>query len=362
MCGSGPAGRALAHRALAKGLSVTVVDPQPRRRWQATYAAWADELPDWTAAPSIAAGVERPVAWTSRRVEIDRRYVVFDTAGLQDSLDLSGARVLTDRVVEIVRPGRSSRAGNELPSVRLASGPTLPAGRVIDARGVSRSPALAEQTAFGVTVDRARWGEADSLFMDWRADNGSGPQEPRSFLYAVPLSDDLMLLEETCLAGRPALDIGVLRDRLAYRLRSRGIELSGREPVERVRFPVQGGRPGAQRFGAAGALMHPATGYSVATALRTADSVVLGQSPWSPSARVVRLLQQAGLRALLALPPQELPLFFEKFFALPIPLQRAYLSGRGDLTGTAHAMSALFATLPWRVRAHLAKAVAGIPT
>lgn len=138
--------------------------------------------------------------------------------------------------------------------------------------------------------------------MDWRQDNGADPSEPRSFLYAVPLSDDAVLLEETCLAGRPALDSTVLRDRLTHRLRSRGITLTGEERIERVRFPVHGGKPGRTTFGAAGGLLHPASGYSVATALRTADTLSAGDSIWPHSARAVHALRLAGLRVLLALP------------------------------------------------------------
>ncbi|WP_405138314.1 lycopene cyclase family protein [Nocardia sp. NBC_01388] len=360
VCGLGPAGRALAYRALRQGQSVTVVDPQPERQWNATYAAWADELPDWVSAQVLAAVVDNPIAWTTRRVELARRYVVFDTARLQESLDLTGARILTDRVADIVAPTRSGQHAHDLPSVRLASGAVLPAGRVINARGVPRSPALAEQTAYGVVVDRAQWAEPETLFMDWRQDNGADPSEPRSFLYAVPLSDDAVLLEETCLAGRPALDSTVLRDRLTHRLRSRGITLTGEERIERVRFPVHGGKPGRTTFGAAGGLLHPASGYSVATALRTADTLSAGDSIWPHSARAVHALRLAGLRVLLALPPQDLPVFFDAFFTLPAARQRAYLSGRDDLPGTAAAMSALFTALPWRLRRTLVLSSAGI--
>ncbi|MEC3953198.1 lycopene cyclase family protein [Nocardia sp. CDC153] len=357
ICGAGPAGRALAHRALAHGLTVTLVDPNPHRRWTPTYAAWSDELPDWLQPNTIAATIDRPVAWTTRRIELDRPYTIFDTAALQDSLDLTGARLLQDRVVEISRPTRHRTTGLDLPAIRLASGPILPAGRVIDARGVPRSPALAEQTAFGVIVDRPKWPDTDTYFMDWRDDNGADPYEPRSFLYAVPLNDTQVLLEETCLAGRPALDLTTLRDRLHTRLRSRGITLTGTEPTERVHFPVHGGKPTASAFGAAGALMHPATGYSVATSLRLADTAISGDSTWPVSARAVMLLRQAGLRALLALPPTEIPGFFDAFFAMPTSSQRAYLSGRDDLRGTATAMATLFAALPWRVRRELAAAL-----
>ncbi|MFC9895786.1 lycopene cyclase family protein [Nocardia sp. NPDC127579] len=343
VCGAGPAGRALAYRCLRRGSTVTVIDPAPHRRWTATYAAWLDELPGWLDPAVIAARVPRPAAWGARRHELDRTYVVLDSARLQEELDIGGAQIISDRAIEVDRN-----------AVRLASGATVTGDRVVDARGLARSPRRAEQTAYGVVVAGSRF---EPLFMDWRTDNGANPAAPLSFLYAVPLGADRMLLEETCLAGRPAVDPRELRLRLEHRLRSRGIELDGTEPVERVRFPVEGGRPGGDRFGAAGGFLHPATGYSVAATLAAADTVAAGESVWPISARTVHALRTAGLRALLALPPADLPLFFDAFFTLPPHLQRAYLSGRADLRGTATAMSALFAALPARLRRPLATAV-----
>ncbi|MBU3067251.1 lycopene cyclase [Nocardia sp. NEAU-G5] len=368
ICGLGPAGRALAHRALARGLAVTVVDPHPDRGWTPTYAAWADELPGWVAPEVIAASAPRPVAWGSRRYVIDRRYVVFSTAALRDSLDIAGARVIAGRVEGITgwRPGRGPE------SVRLAGGEILSARRVIDARGVPRFPDRAEQTAYGLVLHRDP--RHETIFMDWRSDNGARPGTPRSFLYAVPLGPDRMLFEETCLAGRPAITTTELRDRLHARLRSRGIEFDGTEPDERVRFALEGGRPGARRFGAAGGYLHPATGYSVAATLSAVDSFLArtcGHSSGTESARLagafrrpstmraVHTLRTAGLRALLALPPDDIPAFFDAFFELPPARQRAYLSGIDDMKGTAAAMTALFAAMPWRIRRILATATVG---
>ncbi len=142
--------------------------------------------------------------------------------------------------------------------------------------------------------------------------------------------------------------------------------------VERVRFavdvPVVGGRrPGVVAFGVAAGMMHPATGYSVGETLATAPAVAaaiaadLHRDParaahaaiWSPAARTVRRLREWGLRALLALPPDRVPEFFDTFFALPPEPQRAYLSGRDDLRGTAAAMSAVFGAAPWGLRRRL---------
>ncbi len=74
---------------------------------------------------------------------------------------------------------------------------------------------------------------------------------------------------------------------------------------------------------------------------------------WSPAARTVHGLRRAGLAVLLGLPPAALPRFFELFFALPEPLQRAYLCGREDVAGTARAMLGVFRAAPWRLRARL---------
>ena len=51
-----------------------------------------------------------------------------------------------------------------------------------------------------------------------------------------------------------------------------------------------------------------------------------------------------GLAALLALGPDDLVLFFDRFFALPDSVQRAYLSGRTDLPGTSAAMGCVRGT------------------
>ncbi|MGW5381598.1 lycopene cyclase family protein [Nocardia sp. NPDC003963] len=348
ICGLGPAGRALAHRCLAHGMSVLVVDPNPGRRWRATYAAWSDELPAWLDPAVIAATVAEPRAHGLREHIISRPYSVLDTALLQQSLDLTGATVL---------PGRAIALGRH--TVTLDSGRVLRARRIVDARGLPRRPRRAEQTAFGL-MPAADAIPEPALFMDWRPDNGAEPGTPPSFLYAVPLGGGTVLYEETCLVGAPALGLRELARRLHHRLRARDITLLGDEPVERVRFPVTGGKPGAGRFGAAGGYLHPATGYSVAAALSAADNVAAGGSGGTAAARAVHRIRQAGLRALLALPPDRIPGFFDTFFDLDIELQRAYLSGRDDPAGTLTAMSELFFALPGSVRPRLAAATLGL--
>ncbi|MFI5719431.1 lycopene cyclase family protein [Nocardia sp. NPDC051750] len=349
ICGLGPAGRALAHRCLVRGMSVLAVDPHPHRRWQATYAAWTDELPPWLDEAAVAATVTEPRAYGHRPHAIPRSYTVMDTGRLQYSLDLTGATVIA---------GRATALGRH--TVTLDSGPTLHAERVIDARGIRRRPGAAEQTAYGLVAEHADR-DVPALFMDWRPDNGADPGAARSFLYSIPLGDGRVLFEETCLVGTPPIALRELARRLQHRLRARGVPVRGDEQVERVRFPVTGGAPGARRFGAAGGSMHPATGYSVAAALAAADGIAAGRPGPQLAARTVYRLRQAGLRALLALPPAELPGFFDTFFDLDIELQRAYVSGHADLTGTVTAMTRLFAALPGNTRARLAAATLHFP-
>nr|MDQ3989681.1 lycopene cyclase family protein [Actinomycetota bacterium] len=195
-----------------------------------------------------------------------------------------------------------------------------------------------------------------------------------SFLYGVPLGGDRVLLEETSLACRPGFPLADLRRRLHRKLARRGVPVDG-ATEERVRFtvdtPVPLRRGPVLPFGASAPLIHPATGFSVATALRLAPRVAAAvrtgldsggatgaaraawRAVWSPPALAVHAIRRTGLEALLTLPPAEVPRFFDVFFALPEEHQWAYLTGREDLAGTVAAMGALFARSPWPLRRHL---------
>ncbi|MED5800374.1 lycopene cyclase family protein [Gordonia sp. Z-3] len=354
--GAGPSGRGLAHRLLVAGLDVTVVEAHPSRPWLATYACWTDELPAWLDPSTIAAQVSAVGVIGHTATELARGYSVFHTAALQRKLTLDDARVVGGRVAD-VDGGR----------IRLTDGTTVTADVVVDCRGSSARHAP-RQTAFGIVVDaataRRHLDSADAVLMDWRAterDPGALP----SFLYAIPLGDDEFLLEETCLAGRPALSLDVLEHRLRSRLRGTP---TGVRRTERVSFPLTAtsGRPWRHRplrHGAAGGLLHPTTGYSVASALCEADRLVgaisAGRDPastlWPRSARAVYRLRLRGLAVLLRLDAEETIGFFDAFFAMPLTAQRSYLSDRGDLSGTLAAMARVFAGLDMSVRADVAR-------
>ncbi len=376
--GGGPAGRALAAASHRAGLRTALLDPQPDRPFTATYGCWADELPPDLPETVVAArATGRAVAGGTHDLGWD--YAVLDVPALRAHLDagLEGVEIRTGRAAALGAPasGAPSR-------VVLADGGELTASVVVDAAGRSQPlgasahrDLAAEQTAFGVVVTAAAAAPlvppGEALFMDWRRDHGEHGWP--TFLYGIPLGGGEVLLEETSLARRPGLSVPVLRERLHARLARHGIDVPTGARTETVRFPVDRPRhdaPGVLGYGAAAPFVHPATGFSLATSLSLAQPVAdavaahLWQGPsaalgaarevvWSRPAILVDRVRRIGLEALLRMPPDEVPGFFDVFFALPERHRWAYLTGREDVTGTLRTMGALFAASDGRLRGRL---------
>lgn len=335
VAGGGPAGWALASACARRCLGVTLV--AATHGWPATYGMWLDET-RWL--PPGARWV------TARPRGMARDYAVLDNDSVLAGFAHPGIEVVKARVSAITAT-----------RVRLTNGAVLAGDLVFDATGVLGAPGRVEQTAYGVAVAATGVvGPGEAVFMDWRQPPGFG--EPATFLYAVPLPDGRTLLAETCLARRPGLGFGELRERLNARVGP----VDG--PVERVRFPLDVPPPrrsarGAVPFGAAAGLVHPATGFSLGDTFRlapvVADTIGRGGRAvrrvlWPERARVGYRLRRRGLATLLSLTAAEHEEFFDLFFALPDHLQRAYLSGRTDPAGTATAMAALFRAAPAHLR------------
>ncbi|WP_084145328.1 lycopene cyclase family protein [Amycolatopsis jejuensis] len=352
VAGGGPAGHALASACARRGLSVTVVDPDPHRKWPNTYGVWADEV------PGLPAKAISPttLAYGTREHRLDRAYLVVDNAGLREWL----------AVPEVV-PGKVTGVehGPHGSTVHLADGRRLATAVFVDASGVPRGlrGPRAEQTAYGLVVPASD----ELVFMDWRDSIGS-------FRYQLPLGDGSMLVEETSLAQRPGVPIPELARRLHARLAAAGIRPEGR--AERVRIVLDVPLPRRGRtvpFGVAAGLVHPATGYSLATSLQLAPQVAdalvdafdagpataaaaARKALWPPEARAVHALRRHGLRALCGMSPAQSAQFFDLFFGLPIAAQRAFTSGRTDLAGTAATMANLFRAAPADLRRKLVTA------
>ncbi|MFD7846408.1 lycopene cyclase family protein [Nocardia sp. NPDC059764] len=346
--GLGPTGRALAHRAMVAGLRVVAVDPRPTRLWAPTFSCWVDELPQWLSHSAIASRIEAPAVWTTTEHRIPRPYCVLSKQGLFDALPLDDATVITGRarVVEAHR-------------VELADGTEVRAATVFDTRGQATPGARRTASAHGIFVDEdiaaPMVTAGEGLLLDWRDENGAGPDEPPSFLYSVPLGDGTVIFEETSLGLRGGMPQHELRRRTLNRLAAHGIRLRRDEPTEAAHYPLdelppKAGRGAVIPFGSRGGMMHPITGYCVADSLALVDTaldaVQRGDDPiealWPWQARLVHWMRMRGVYGLGRLTTAQSIAMFEAFFTRPPRQQRALLSAHDEYSALG---SALFMTV-----------------
>jgi lycopene beta-cyclase len=359
--GLGPTGRALAHRATLAGLSVVAVDPRPERTWGPTYGCWVDDLPRWLPEHVVASRITTPTVWTTRPLRVERPYGVLSKTGLREALPLDGATVLAGRAATVT--------GHR---VELADGASVTAAAVVDARGLPAPGTRPTAAAHGIFVDAAAAApmvtDGNGLLLDWRPDNGAGPDEPPSFLYAVPVGDGTVVFEETSLGLGGGVPQRELRRRTLNRLAVHGIRLRGDERSETAHYPldqppptaVSGARAAAAMpFGSRGGLMHPCTGYSVAASLALVDTAVdalrTGQDPvaalWPWPARLVYWMRTRGLHGMGRLTTEQCVAMFEAFFTATPRQQRALLSAHDDYAALGAALFLTVArTWPFRWR------------
>ena len=215
-----------------------------------------------------------------------------------------------------------------------------------------------------------------------------------------------VFLEETCLVARPPLPFSTLKRRLQRRLAAAGVEVVSVKDEEWSFIPVGGPLPRGDQtltaFGAAGGLVHPATGYSVARSLREAPVVAAAvakaveeerekrkktsssssppsssSSPSSPCAtsgippealssafwgalwpagtRRAAAFHVFGMELLAKLGPSDTDAFFGAFFALPPRLWRGFLSSRLSSAELVLFALATFVKAPMGVRIALVK-------
>lgn len=391
--GKGPAALAAAAALAGEGLAVTVLGPPGAPRWSATYAAWADELRQ-AGHPDAAAHV-----WPEAAVQtsgegprvLPRAYAVLHNERLAASLvarcEAAGVRWASGEA-------RAATHTAEGTTVRAADGAEHAARLVVDASGhrpalVCRpeEPPQAFQSAVGflLRVEDEVLPPRRAVLMDWRDDHlGAGEERgPPTFLYALPLGEGRVFVEETALAARPAAPYPLLERRLRLRLEAMGLDAALVERTERVWIPMGGALPdGGQRvvgFGAAAGMVHPATGYSVVRSLAAAPALARtiaralgrpGASPeraaraawetlWSADDRRRYALQRFGMEVLLTLDPAETRGFFDGFFRLPPEDWGGYLAGTLPAAGLARVMARFFALAPAALRTRMTTSAMG---
>ncbi len=387
--GKGPAGMAAAAALGARGLRVGVLGPPGPPRWPAQYGAWADELEGAELPVPVAARWPEAVVEcgeAGRRV-LPRAYVRVDrdalAAALHERCERAGVLAVAGTAAEV----RHGAAGS---TVRLAEGGEAAARVVVDASGhrpvgVRRADAPPQgfQTAFGLAVPGPVPGvdPGRATLMEW-SDPGLPPSPAPTFLYALPLPDGSVFLEETVLVGRPAVPFGVLEARLRARLEALGVRAEEGEH-ERCWIPMGGALPDPRQrtvgFGGAAGMVHPATGYLLARTLAAAPVLAdalageLGregadparasraawEALWPADRRRRHALFRFGMEALLRLDAAETRAFFAAFFRLPEEEWAGYLSDRLPARRLARTMGRFFAAASPRLRARLAGAAAG---
>jgi lycopene beta-cyclase len=376
--GDGPAGSAIAQALHQRGIDVMLVGPD--EPWHATYGTWADDVERATVLGGADIWLHRmdsiAVRFNQRRI-IERAYGVVDNRRLRAVLR-SG-----------VEHHRAAPAMAEVPSARLtidATGwpSTLASDGAQRSTGTARD-SVAWQTAYGVVLATAPSGPLGSpMMMDF-----SDPPGPRdalripTFAYALPVEDG-WLVEETVLAATPAIDPTLLAVRLARRLDMSTSELAECSVrVEQVRIPMgakaRRPEPGttAIPYGAAGGMIHPATGYSIAAALgaarpaadriaealaahRTdsslrADHDRLDRIVWSDESMRTRLLHEYGLTVLQRMDAAGVRSFFDTFFDSEPDLWAAFLRIDTPPRLVAKLMASMFRRADWSLRRQLVR-------
>ncbi len=378
--GSGPAALSIAAACSERGASVAMVAPEPKAAWQPNYCLWADELPHEMAGLTEHCWPEASFVTPLGDRVLGRPYVKLDTRELQNFF----WRRLLSGSVRVVS-GRASRLDHRDQETRILThdGTVVRARVVIDASGAGspfvkrahrRAPAF--QTAFGLTLRASdhRFDPGRMVLMDFRPAPSQDPNPP-TFLYVLPLGDDRLFIEETSLARRPAMRLDVLRSRLEARLASLGLQQCERVGQEHCSIAMGLGLPVLEQllvpFGAAAAMVHPASGYLISHVLRKADpvaasileglgsgdtrrAIALGNATlWRPSERRVWELYSFGLETLVGMSATEIACFFDSFFQLPQPAWSGFLGGTLTPSELGVVMTRIFRSSPSSVQWHL---------
>ncbi len=386
--GAGPAGLSIAAALAERGLSVTVVATDPRSSWHANFGCWADELDALGVDSAVEGRWERALLHTDGGGvrSLGRTYVRLNTAVLQGVLlhrcEAAGV-TLEKGTVEAV-----AEYDQELQQL-IVDGRVWRSRLVIDAsgtRGLRPATDPAVQVAWGelVRVDGHPWSPGEMVLMDWRRLRSAGAQDltgdleaAPTFLYALPFDAEHVFVEETSLAARPGMSLAQCKARLAVRRQQLGLEVLEVLEVERCSIDMGGvalTRPtnGVVAFGAAGGLVHPATGYSFVASLRRvpllADTIVeaLGiatgtgtaqaafDAMWPSEARRCRALHAHGLEVLLGLPLHRIQPFYDAFFSVEgVADWRGYMGDSLSPAELSRLMWQVFTSVDWPMRRSL---------
>jgi lycopene beta-cyclase len=392
--GAGPAGWATAAALASRGVRVAVLG-DTGSGWPNTYGVWRDEV------AGLLADAELEAVWPTALVRtasgthtLSRSYARVDgealRARLRQEADAGGAVSVAAHAAAVAHDDAGSTLG-------CADGSWVRARLIVDASGhwpalvardEPRSPCAA-QVAVGwrVALRRPPYPAGSLMLMDFsdqHLDHVERRDDP-TFCYAMDYGDGTWFVEETSLARRPGMDAGRLEDRLRRRLAHHGASPAA-DPhhAEDVAIPLGLPVPASQRvvaIGGAASMVHPATGYLLASTLRAAPRLAAAvaavlrdrraspdvaaragwQAVWPPSARRRQALYRFGLEALLRLDSAQTRGFMDAFFGLPERQWRGYLSATLPPAALAATMAGLFTRVDASVRLRLLATMLAAP-
>lgn len=304
--GGGPAGISLAAALGQRGVKVLCADLTLNKEWPNNYGTWVDELEPLGLADCTSHQWNRTSAFVNAdgsKSELDRAYCRVDRVLMKKRLlsrcDESGNVVVVHAAAQTVdvssHPDWSFVSLKTFSSSQI-SHETVAGSIIVDATGhelrfvkfqPGKSPGY--QAAYGIECVVSEKGypySADEmLLMDFRDDHMQSSKEEReasqkepTFIYVMPLDEGKgrrVFFEETSLVASPAMDFALLKQRLNKRLAYYGIQVDKILDEEYCLIPMGGAMPELRQrvvaFGGAAALVHPATGYMIARALKLAD-------------------------------------------------------------------------------------------
>ncbi len=190
--------------------------------------------------------------------------------------------------------------------VALADGRRLQAKVVVSALGPERAALPAGtgwQKFVGLElVTAAPHGLREPILMDARVPQDGGFR----FVYTLPLDAHRLLVEDTCFADDPVLDVAAMRDAVLRYAATRGWQVARIAREERGVLPMPWSRPpplddnGPLLGGMQGGWFHPATGYSLAIGAQLAQCVASAPPEDARGQGLVRLREQHEAKAHFA--------------------------------------------------------------
>lgn len=252
---------------------------------------------------------------------------------------------------EAIRTGCRA-ASLDAGGVTLESGARLDARVVIDCRDFAASPHLTGgwQIFVGQAIRTdAPHGLKSPVIMDADlAQHGA-----YRFVYALPLAEDVVFVEDTYYSDAPLLDRAALRARIAAYCEARGWQGETIEEEAGVLPVVTGGdaaahrasfaTPGVALAGARGLFTHPLTSYTLPFAAETALAIARATTLSGPELaamldgraadhwRATRLYRDLGRMLFQAAEPGERWRVFRRFYGLSEGLIQRFYAGRSTL-------------------------------